>query len=282
MSNIFEDINKKFKGKQKKGIEAYLKDLGKRNTQLGLDDNKITQYITHLENLKIELDKLQPQEMWSHYALLVTLIVWIAIWVYGKHKYDQFMTPSIQRWIPIGNIKFLDPEVLALITPVSQKFTQTGERTDKLFTPTGNNTIMDMAKELANIAQSKTIIMNVEWDVEVAFDFQNYEMTFDGKRLTLYLDSPEYRVTKTQSFVKKNNRELIPSKALNQTEQELLEDLKKMAIDETKKNKSIEKMAKEQLSKILMNLYSPIDNRLEWVDIIIRWNWNNETNTFRN
>lgn len=261
-----DKIHEKFKDNQDDWINSYLTQLAKNDPSISEGDRDA--YIQELEALKNYLDSLKPQEgnvYWYVFAIIIG--IWIGI--FAKHKYDQFMTPSIQRWLPIGEITLMEPEVLALITTAKQPFRQTWERTDKQFDSSGDTWIEKRMKDAANVFQSRTITMNMEGNVEVSFDFQNYKMSFDWKRITVKLWSPTYRVADDKTYILWRNSERVEVDALNQTEQELTGELREKAIEEAKRWKDVEELAKKQIATVLFNLYHIVDPRLEWVDVIL-------------
>jgi hypothetical protein len=157
----------------------------------------------------------------------------------------------------------MNPEVLSLITTAKQSFTVAGERTDKQFDSSQDTGLAKIAKDALNTFQSRTIRMNMQGSVEVTFNFQEYTMNFDGKRLQVIIQSPTYRVAESDTFIYGRNSEWIETNDLNQTEQELSKELKEKAIDKAIDSRNVEFMAKEQLSKLLYELYHVVDPKLE-------------------
>jgi hypothetical protein len=269
MSHVVDRVNTTFKGMQKGGIADYLRSLSAKNPGLNLDDTIIDEYIQQLEALKQHLDRIKPQEG-NVYGYAFFLLVGIGIWLFAKHKYDQFMLPQIQRGLPIGEIQLMDPQVLSLITTAQQPFLQTGARTDKQFDSSDDTGILKIWKDIVNVFQSRTIEMNMQGNVEVSFDFNDYSMSFDGKRLHVVLNSPTYRVADAETYILNRNSEWVETATLNQTEQELWNQLKNKVIDKAIESRAVEHLAKQQLSTLLYNLYTVIDPKLEGVDVTIK------------
>lgn len=261
-----EQIHAKFKRKQSGGIAEYLTQLAQNDPSITTE--QIDEYIQELEALKKHLESMKPTEGNIGWYIFVFVVgIWIGL--FAMQKYNEFMTPAIQRGLPIGEIQLMDPEVLSLITTARQPFRQTGERTDKQFDSTGDTWIEKWMKDAVNVFQSRTIAMSMEGAVEVSFDFQNYKMSFDGKRIVVKLWSPTYRIANKETYILNRNSERVEVDALNQTEQELDNELGQKALDEAERSQEVEQLAKQQLATLLFNLYKIVDWRLEWVDIIL-------------
>lgn len=263
--NLTNDLNNHF-------VKEQNGDISQSLTSIGITGLEQEHFVSYLQDLESNLQATQPQQWWKWSRFVAGTLLWLAAWVFGYKKYKDFITPDIQRWLPIWEVFMDRPETLAKLSTASQKFTQSGTRTDSYFTPENDGSITSALKNAANTLQSRTISMNMEWDVEVSYDFDNYKMFYDGERVTIHIANPTFRVANTNTYIQDRNSERIETKALDNTEQELTAELKQKAIDKAKSLWEVEKLSQEELARVIYNLLSIVEPSLQWVDIVIDGN----------
>lgn len=265
----YDEINRDFKWSN---ISNFLKLKKTLKKDYGLTDaeaDKYEEYVLLVQKHPEYLWILKPNEAGTSAWFIVFFIVWIIVWALWYHFIDNFWKWDGQTEIRKSRIEIEDPEnVLRLITQEAG-FSGRDIAEKPLFEiDEDDGLVMEFLKRGANQLESKKVEMEVEWKLALEYDAWRYmKMEVDQDTWVVYLKicPPNIIVTEANPYIVNKKNELIHLQHFDQVELELLESIKKDAIEDAYKDPNFLNTARQQTYDMLFPLIQSMHPY--WVDV---------------
>jgi hypothetical protein len=260
IQEVTGDLLSTFKRDQAKNLLSVEKTL---INNYWFTPKEATNYVVYLQNVQKEMDA-QPwlyTESWigpTWYAFIAGIIVWVG-WVY---LYKYLVNPRGMAETQLDLVKLGEPSTLAKLITAEQWFSVTGKRTESMFDTTGDSSLMATAKDLINNAQSRTVTMLLEGKVAVEYDFNgeqgaSFKYSNEEKMIIVDFPKPNFTIRDENATVLQRNSEVIEVDVLNNTEQNLIRELKEKTLSDVAKQEQLINMSQQQLVEIIYLIYEP-------------------------
>lgn len=250
--HTLEDIGNDFKWAQIGRFGNTKKTLKEKYK---LTDNEANKFVRYLEEVKKQPNS--TQEAWA-WAYIFFTLVGVALWAAGMYAYHKITTPETQSVINTGRVNIWSPEIIAKLATIEVPYSTTWEIKKEQFKINNDDIqLIKWLKKTGNLAQNQEIIMEVSGKYQIQFDFHTSTFERDNatKKVYVHLKSPKIVITDFQPKILKKNGEVFEVRALDNTQLELMNNLKQEVMRQAQEKTDILQLSQQQMTRILGAIY---------------------------